>query len=510
MKIRIIAILVAITGSPFFSEAQSKIQKYIADQSNQTRWLTEYAQFLSIPNVLGDSVNIVKNAQHISDMLNRLGVKSELLISGKPNSAPVVFGSVTVPGATQTVAFYAHYDGQPVNPRQWAEGLQPFVPVLFSDRLDKGGKKIPFPSGQEKVESQWRLYARGSSDDKAGVFAIITAYEALIKNGLKPTVNIKFFFEGEEEAGSINLAEIFSKYKEKLGADLWLICDGPRHISGKKQVVFGVRGDVNLDLKVYASKRPLHSGNYGNWAPNPGMRLAQLLASMKDANGNVLIDKFYDDVMPFSETEKTALAKIPRVESLLQEDLALGKPDGNGKTFTELLTLPTLNINGMQSGNVGAMATNVIPTEASAVLDLRLVLGNDVDRQIGKVKEHIIRQGYTVIDHEPSDAERRQYPLLAKLVKRKGGYNAQRTPMDLPIAQKVSAAIETTVNYEVIKVPSLGGSLPLFLFEQMLMAKPITVPIVNYDNNQHAENENVILQYLWDGIETMAAIMTMK
>jgi acetylornithine deacetylase/succinyl-diaminopimelate desuccinylase-like protein len=188
----------------------------------------------------------------------------------------------------------------------------------------------------------------------------------------------------------------------------------------------------------------------------------------------------------------------------------LGKPDGNGKSFIELLSLPTLNINGMQSGNVGAMASNQIPTEASAVIDLRLVLGNDVDRQVKKVVDHILKQGYHVIDHEPTDAERRQYPLLAKVTKRAGGYNAQRTPMDLPMAQKVAAAMQSTIDYELIKVPSLGGSLPLFLFEQILGAKPVTVPVVNYDNNQHAENENVMLRYLWDGIETMSAIMQMK
>jgi acetylornithine deacetylase/succinyl-diaminopimelate desuccinylase-like protein len=490
--------------------AQPTVKKYVNDPSNQHRWLKEYVQFVSIPNVLGDSINIQRNAEFISGLLSRLGVKTELLVSGKSKSAPVVFGEVKVPGAKQTVAFYAHYDGQPVNPKQWAEGLEPFKPVLLTDRLDKGGKTIPFPNENEKINSEWRLYGRASSDDKAGVFSIITAYEALLKNSIKPSVNIKFFFEGEEEAGSINLAEVFKKYKDKLNTDLWVICDGPRHISGKKQLLFGVRGDVNLDLKVYASKRPLHSGNYGNWAPNPGMRLAQLLSSMKDGNGNVLVDGFYDDVTPFTESEKISLAKIPKVEEQLQEDLALGKPDGNGKSFIELLSLPTLNINGMQSGNVGAMASNQIPTEASAVIDLRLVLGNDVDRQVKKVVDHILKQGYHVIDHESTDAERRQYPLLAKVTRRAGGYNAQRTPMDLPMAQKVAAAMQSTIDYELIKVPSLGGSLPLFLFEQILGAKPVTVPVVNYDNNQHAENENVMLRYLWDGIETMSAIMQMK
>lgn len=492
------------------SQSQPTAKQYIGDLKNQHRWLTEYASFLSIPNVLGDSLNMIRNANRISEMLSQLGIQGELLFSGKPKSAPAVFGELKTPGATTTIALYAHYDGQPVNPKQWAEGLEPFTPALLTDRLDKGGKKIPFPSTTENINPSWRLYGRGSSDDKAGVYAIIKAYEVLLKTGKKPTVNIKFFFEGEEEAGSVNLGEIFSRNKEKLKADLWIICDGPRHISGKKQVVFGVRGDVNLDLKVYASSRPLHSGNYGNWAPNPAMRLAQLLASMKDTNGHVLIDKFYDDVIPFSEIEKKAIAKIPSVESMLQEDLALGKPDGGGKSFMELLSLPTLNINGMQSGNVGSLASNQIPTEATAVLDLRLVKGNDVERQIKKVTDHIIKQGYFVIDHEPSNSERRQYPLLAKVVKRGHGYNAQRTPMDLPIAQRATKAVSSTLDYEVIKVPSLGGSLPLFLFETILNTQPITIPLVNYDNNQHAENENVILQYLWDGIETMAAVMQMQ
>jgi acetylornithine deacetylase/succinyl-diaminopimelate desuccinylase-like protein len=467
-------------------------------------------QFLSIPNVYGDSVNIYKNAEKIKAMLEERGIKSSLLSSSIPRSSPVVYGEIKTPGAKTTLIFYAHYDGQPVNPKQWAEGLDPFTPVLLNERLDKGGKKISFPKKEEPIDPSWRLYARGASDDKAGVFAIIAAYETLLRTSAKPAVNIKFFFEGEEEAGSINLDKIFKENTALLKGDLWIICDGPRHTSGKKQVVFGVRGDVNVDLKVYAAKRPLHSGNYGNWAPNPAMRLAQLLASMKDEHGMVTIKGFYDDVIPLSTSEKKALDNIPDIETILKEDLMLQNPDGNGKSFKELLTLPTLNINGMQSANVGDMASNIIPTEATAVLDLRMVSGNDVDRQIKKLAAHIESKGYHVIDHEPTDDERKKYPLLAKLVKRKGGYNAQRTPMDLPLAQRTVQAVQTTVDYPVIQVPSLGGSLPLFLFEQYLQTKPITIPIVNYDNNQHAENENVVLQYLWEGIETMAALMMMK
>ncbi len=501
--------IILLLLSEFASYSQS-FHSYIFDQKNQYAWLKEYTDFLAIPNVLGDSLNMIKNAQRISEMLTRLHVKNELLFSGRKNSAPCVYGEVMTPGATTTIAFYAHYDGQPVNPKQWADGLEPFKPSLLDNRIDKGGKRIAFPNENEPINSTWRLYARASSDDKAGVYAIIQAYETILQSNQKPTINIKFLFEGEEEAGSINLDEIFHRNTAKLSADLWVICDGPRHVSGKKQVVFGVRGDVNLDLKVYGSKRPLHSGNYGNWAPNPAMRLAQLLASMKDKNGKIIIPGFYDDVTPLSESEKKAIALVPNIESILKEDLALGLPDGNGKNFLELLSLPTININGMASGNIGAMASNQIPTDATAVLDLRLVKGNDVNKQIEKIKTHVKNQGYTVLDHEPSDDERKQYPLIAKITARAGGYNAQRTPMDLPIAQRVVQAIKTTVDYDIIRIPSAGGSLPLFLFEKILGAQPISVPIVNYDNNQHAENENLQLQYLWEGIETMAAIMMMK
>jgi len=494
----------------YVSPAQSsKINQYIFDQKNQHRWLNQYKDFLSIPNVLGDSINIVRNANWIKDLLVKHGIKSQLLQSGKAGSAPVVYGEVITPGATTTIAFYAHYDGQPVNPSQWAEGLAPFKPTLLTDRLDKGGRIISFPSDTDVINPQWRLYGRGSSDDKAGVFAIITAYESIIASGLKPTVNIKFFFEGEEEAGSRYLSDIFIINKDLLKADQWIICDGPRHISGRKQVLFGARGDVNVDVKLYGATRPLHSGNYGNWAPNPAMRLAQLLASMKDKSGMITIKGFYDDVTPLTATEKKALSEIPPVDDILKNDLKVSQPDGAGKSMTELLTLPTLNINGMQSANVGDMAANVIPTEATAVIDLRLVVGNDVDRQVKKVTDHIRSEGYHIIDHEPTDEERMKYPLLAKVVKRGNGYNAQRTPMDLPIAQKAIQAIETTIDYNMVRVPSLGGSLPLYLYEQLLQTKPITIPIVNYDNNQHAENENVILQYLWEGIETMAVLMRM-
>jgi acetylornithine deacetylase/succinyl-diaminopimelate desuccinylase-like protein len=135
-------------------------------------------------------------------------------------------------------------------------------------------------------------------------------------------------------------------------------------------------------------------------------------------------------------------------------------------------------------------------------------LGNQVDRQINKVITHIEKKGFHIIDREPTDEERLKYAKLIKIT-RGVGYPAQRTSFDLPVAQSVVKAVQGTVNYPVILLPSMGGSLPLFLFEKSLNAKVITVPVVNYDNNQHAENENVQLKFLWEGIETIASIMIM-
>jgi len=487
--------------------SQQRVRQYW--QKNQTPLIDEYRNFLRIPNVSADSANIRKNAAFIMQMMQQRGIPAQLLDGPAPGTTPAVFGEVKTPGATRTLIFYAHYDGQPVNPKQWTGGLQPFEPVFITAPVEQGGTIITTYKPGDAIDPTWRLAGRGSADDKAGVMTILNAYDALVKSGIKPTVNIKFFFEGEEEVGSTHLAGIFKKHRDKLASDLWVIADGPRHVSGKKLVSFGVRGDVNMHLTVFGPKRPLHSGNYGNWAPNPAQRMVSLLASMKDDEGKVLVKGYYDDVTPLTASEKRAIANLPDMESALKKELGINKPDGSGTSFANLMMVPTLNINGIQAANVGAMAGNIIPTKAEAVLDLRLVSGNTVKHQTDRILDHIRSRGYHILDRDPTDAERQQYDRLIK-VTQKTGYNAQRTPMDLPIAQLVVNAVQSTEAEPIVLSPSSGGSLPLYVFEQELNARVITVPVVNYDNNQHAENENMRVGYLWDGIETMAAIMLLK
>jgi acetylornithine deacetylase/succinyl-diaminopimelate desuccinylase-like protein len=505
---RISALILALALAPG-GLAQSLVQEVRAVRTAQEQALVqEYLEFVAIPNVSGDQPNVRRNAEFIVAMMKRRGIAAELLEGETSATNPVVFGEIKVPGATTTVVYYAHYDGQPVNPAQWAPGLHPFQPVFLTAPVERGGRIVEWKPGQP-IDPTWRISGRGAADDKAGVYAIINAYAMLLESGHQPTVNVKFFFEGEEEIGSTHLRELLRKHRAKLQSDLWIICDGPRHASGRKVVSFGVRGDVNMDLTVYAAKRPLHSGNYGNWAPNPAMRLVSLLASMKDDNGRVLVQGFYDDYVKFSETEELAVREASSADADLMKELGLAQTEVPGRSLFAGFELPTLNINGIQSANVGRLAANIIPTSARVTLDLRLVLGNDWRRQVGRVVDHIKAQGWHVLDREPTDEERLAHPKLIKVEVGKG-YNAQRTLMNLPLAQKVVAAVQSTSAEPIVRLPTGGGSLPLIIIEEELGAKIITVPAVNYDNNQHAENENVRLDYLWEGFETFAALMRLE
>jgi len=301
-----------------------KIRSY--REKNEPDIYNDFISFLKIPNVATDTANIRKNADFLLQLMSSKGIGDvRLLEADDRNVPPVVYGEVNVPGASKTIIFYAHYDGQPVNPSLWTKGLNPFQPQLVSGRIDENGSiqgSANFP-----LSDDWRIYARGASDDKGGVMAILAAFTAIKESGTRFPYNIKFFFEGEEEQGSTHLHQILEKYKSHLQSDCWIICDGPVHQSGYKQVVFGARGDAHLTLKVYGPKNPLHSGHYGNWVPNPVMELAKLLSSMKDENGIVTVKGFYDDVVPLTATEKQAMANAPDVESELKKKIGFAKEE---------------------------------------------------------------------------------------------------------------------------------------------------------------------------------------
>jgi acetylornithine deacetylase/succinyl-diaminopimelate desuccinylase-like protein len=465
--------------------------------------LREFMDLLAMPNIARDEANIHKNAEAIVKLLEKRGVKTRML--EVPSAPPVVFGEIVTPGATRTLVFYAHYDGQPLDPKEWASS--PWQPVLRDGPLNRDSHVVVLPANGP-INPEWRLYARSASDDKAPVIAILTALDALQAARIPLGSNIKLVFEGEEEAGSPHLASIIEKYKGLLGSDVWLICDGPVHQSRRQQIVFGARGIATVDITLYGPNHELHSGHYGNWAPNPAMQLAHLLASMKDDDGRVLIDHFYDGVEPLTEIERRAVAEAPDVDQDLMRELWLGHTEGGGKKLVDLLNLPSLNIRGMSSARTGSGASNVIPSTATATIDMRLVQGIDHNAAEQRVIEHIRRQGYFVVDTEPDAQTRMSHPKVARVQVESGGYNASRTSMDLPISQLVLKTADSARG-PVVKLPTMGGSVPLYMIDEILHVPTITVPIANHDNNQHSFNENVRIQNLWDGIELMAALLAM-
>jgi acetylornithine deacetylase/succinyl-diaminopimelate desuccinylase-like protein len=474
-------------------------------ETHERAIVEEYISLLSIPNVARNLEDMRRNAVHIRAMMERRRIRAELL--EVPDSPAVVYGELQTPGATQTVIFYAHYDGQPVEPGQWRDS-PPFLPILRDASLEAGGKVIPLPSPGGRFDPEWRIYARSASDDKAPILGLMTALDALRAARVPLRGNIKFFFDGEEEAGSPHLAAIVSRYKAKLAGDVWIFCDGPVHQTRRQQIVFGVRGSAGLNITIYGARRELHSGHYGNWAPNPALMLARLLATMRDEEGRILIAGFYDDVEPLSEAEKKALAALPDIEESLRRELWLARTEGNRMRLEELITLPALNIRGLSAAAVGAQSRNVIPATATASIGIRLVPGMDHKRVVDKVVEHIRRQGYHIVESEPDEATRLRYPRICR-VTRSGGYNAVRAPMDLPISKKIIRAVQAARG-DVVLLPTLGGSLPIAPIAEVMKAPVIIVPIANHDNNQHAHNENIRLQNLWDGIETMAALLTLQ
>jgi acetylornithine deacetylase/succinyl-diaminopimelate desuccinylase-like protein len=471
-------------------------------ETHERAILGEFLALLALPNLARDTEGIRRNAAAVSALFEKRGVRTRLL--EVPGAPPVVYGEIPTPGATRTIVFYAHYDGQPLDPKEWAS--PPWAPVVRDGPLDKDGRLIELPAAG-KINPEWRIYARSASDDKAPLAAISTALDALQAARITPRSNLKFVFEGEEEAGSPHLAQIVSKYKDLLAGDVWLICDGPVHQSRRQQIVFGARGITELDITLYGPSHELHSGHYGNWAPNPAMALARLLASMKDDDGHVLIDHFYDGIEPLTDTEKRAIAEAPETDGDLMRELALGRTEGGGRKLVDLINLPSLNVRGMASARVGDKASNVVPATATASIDIRLVKGIDGATAVRRVLDHIRRQGYEIVETEPDAATRMRHPKLARITVDRG-YNASRTSMDLPISLVVLRTAESARG-PVVKLPTMGGSVPLYMIEEILHAPTITVPIANHDNNQHSFNENLRIQNLWDGIELMAALLAM-
>ena len=376
----------------------------------------------------------------------------------------------------------AHYDGQPVDPTAWI--TPPFQPTIRDGRM----------------------YARGSADDKAPIAAVLAAIDALASAGIDRTTEVVFLFEGEEESGSPHLRDYMSELADDLTADLWLICDGPVHPSGRPQVVFGVRGYCGFELTVYGPERELHSGHFGNWVPNPANDLARLLTSCKDADGRVVIEGFYDSTMPISVGDREAIAELPEVEDDYRHDIGFAESERVAGSHIESHLMPSFNVRGLRAADVADGARNVVPTSAHASVDIRLAAGNDPSDMLALVRRHFELQGYHVLERKPTSAERRTHRYLATFTE-DIGYQAARVSADQPGVGALADAASSAAGREVVRLPTFGGSVPLHHFNEVLGAPIVVLPIANYDNNQHAANENLHLDNLWYGVDLWSILL---
>ena len=500
-----LALAMSLLSAPLAAESELKSVQAATDfrKANEIQLLNDFRDLLSMPNVSSNLDDMMVNARWIESYLQKRKFSTEIWTAGR---APYVFAERKTPGATKTVLIYAHFDGQPVEPANWKSS--PFVPQLRDGMVENDAKDISWPKAGDKIDPEWRLFARSAGDDKAPIIALMAAIDGLDKAGITPSVNIKLILDGEEEAGSSSLEGILAKHSEALASDLMLFCDGPMHQSRRRQLVFGVRGTLTATLTMYGPNKPLHSGHYGNWAPNPSEKLVALLNDMNDQKSvGMTYPGYNDDVTPITAAEQAAIKAMPNMDEKLKDDLNIGTPVGQGSRLELQIMKPAIVLKGLQGGGVGKLARNIIMPTAAASLNFRLVPSQTPERVMESFQAYLSKSGYTVTTQEPSKEMIKANDKLV-YVKIGGGYPAFRTSLENPSAQKLVGILDQIDDQKTLLTPTMGGSLPIYLFEQALTAPIVILPVANHDNNQHGRNENLRLQNLWDAIEVYAAVIS--
>ena len=461
----------------------------------------EYREFLSLPNDANNEDELIPNMIWCEEAFQKRGFTTERL---KTKRLPLILAEKQYSGAKNTVLFYIQIDGQPVDPSKWfQEG--PFVPTLKKQVKKDKWETIPWESLYKNYDDDWRIFARSASDAKGPINSFLIALDIIAEKGIKPDYNIKVIMDMEEEMGSPNLPPAVKKFRKKLKADRLVILDGPRHPSNEPTLTFGARGIVAIQLKVHGPKYPQHSGHYGNYVPNPAVRLSQLIASMKDDDGKVTIPGYYDGIT-ISEEARAIMSAVPDDEKFIQRSIGISEPDKVANNYQESIQYPSLNVRGMQSGWVEKEVRTIIPSYALAEIDVRLVKETDPNRIIKLIKNHIKSQGYYIIDRDPKDNERSRYNKIASFNYRIG-YQAFRTPVNSEIAYWLRAALVNGFGKEPIIKRTSGGSIPISPFVNTLNIPAVTVPTVNPDNNQHSPNENLRVGNLIESIRTHVSLL---
>jgi acetylornithine deacetylase/succinyl-diaminopimelate desuccinylase-like protein len=429
-----------------------------ADETGD-RALEMLRRLVAQPSVGTRDEGVRETATLLQEIMEEAGISTRLLPT---DGQPAVYGEIAGPPEAPTVLFYGHYDVQPPEPLELWQ-TPPFEPAIRSGRI----------------------YGRGVADNKGQHLCHILAVRAWREAVGELPVTVKFLIEGEEEMGSPHLADLVRAQRELLRADLVYTSDGGMHPSGRPAVYFGVRGLLYVELEVRGASADAHSGNKGNVLPQPAWELVDLLHSLRGPDGRAAFPGFYDAVRSPTPKEQTMLQEIPfdRLGFLSEHGLD-ESPISDGADFHRRLTFePTFNIAGLASGYAGEGTKTIIPARAVAKIDFRLVADQDPDA----VFEAFAR---AVAERNPRAEVRRLAATPPSL-----------TDPSLPASETVISAVRDSRKVEPV-ISALGGTLPDYVFTQILGVPSIIVPYANHDEQNHAPNENLRLDCFFSGIRT--------
>lgn len=472
---------------------------------------TEYLDLLALPNVAAEPSDIVRNVEFLERSFQQRNFKTHRL--DNPAGRPMILAELNGAKASlPTILFYAHFDGQPIVKEEWAQ-QDPFQPVVKQRNEQGAWQEVPRERLFAKpFDPELRVFARSASDDKAPIVMLLTALDVLQAQRKAPAINVKVLLDSEEEMGSPSLGATVKANAELFEADALVVLDGPVHASGKPTLVFGNRGITQATLTVFGPRAPLHSGHFGNYVPNPAQRLASLLASMKDDDGRVLVDGYYDGIQ-LTAADRAILKATGDDEAALRKRAGIARAERVGENYQEALQYPSLNVRGMASASVGAKAANIVPAEAVAEIDIRTTPETDGRRLFELLRSHIEKQGYQLIDAAPTDEQRASHDKLARFTLG-SSQAAQRMPMDAPVGRWAMTALKSatgpTPGADPVRIRMMGGTVPTDVLVDALKLPFVLVPTVNADNNQHTYDENMRLGNFVTGTETVYSLLVTK
>jgi len=433
------------------------------------RRLGRYLDFLRIPSVGGmpeHAADTRRAAEVLADELRESGM--EHVEVAETGGHPVVYADwLHAGGAAPTVLAYAHYDVQPGDPLELWE-TAPFEPVVRDGRI----------------------LGRGAADDKAHVQMLARVAEALLAVRGGFPVNVKYVFEGEEESSSVHLDAWLAANRQRLAADLAMICDTGFFDGNLPAICVGLRGIVYVQVDVEGPTVDLHSGSFGGAVVNPATALVEMLAALKGPDGRIRVPGFYDDVVPLTDLDRAASAALPFDEAAWMAEIGVDALAGEtGYTTLERRSArPTLDVNGIWGGFTGDGPKTIIPAHAHAKVSCRLVADQDPARVFAQLRDHLLAIAP---------------PGVRVTVRDLGMGRGTLTPIDHPATRAAARAIEATFGVAPLYFRE-GGSIPVAAsFEQILGQPVVLLGFMNPDARAHAPNENMVLANFETGLRAL-------